>query len=369
LVSELIRGLAAAHEITLVSAESAESAKKSSVGHLLAGHIRCNPAGVSIAESHRLAAALAHSGVQIAHFHSGGNYGWGSRIFWQSPVIRAARLGVPCVTTNHGAFSITDGYCGAHRKFLKLALFLPAWLSKQIVLAHVRCEVTVSRHDFRAVRRWYPLMRGKFRQIYHSRIHASAPGPAPEVARRKIILCLGTIGPRKGQAVLTRAFAQIAARHPDWQLWLVGRPDNPEIVRQVQETIRQHKLEDRVQMPGECSDAEMERWFKTAVIFAMPSFHEGLGLSLQEALFHGCACVGSRAGGIPDLIQDGDNGLLVEAGDTAQLAGALEKLMSDEKLRARFGARATESVLKKGMTAEIMVQRYLELYETVLRKI
>ena len=67
-----------------------------------------------------------------------------------------------------------------------------------------------------------------------------------------------------------------------------------------------------------------------------------------------------------DLIQDGDNGLLVEAGDPAVLADALRKLATDDSLRERLSRRAPASVMEKGMTAERMVQHYERLYESTL---
>jgi glycosyltransferase involved in cell wall biosynthesis len=105
---------------------------------------------------------------------------------------------------------------------------------------------------------------------------------------------------------------------------------------------------------------------KRAAIFAMPSLHEGLGLSLQEALAKGCACIGSRVGGIPDLIQDGDNGLLVEPGNVDQLAAGLDRMMGDEALRARLSLRAPESILEKEMTVSKMIEKYDKLYQEIL---
>jgi glycosyltransferase involved in cell wall biosynthesis len=314
-----------------------------------------------------LAEKISQAEPDLAHFHSGGNYAWGSRFFPQCPVTHLRWLRIPCLSTNHGAFSITEGYCGSQRSWLvKAALFLPAWLSKQIVLAHLQCEVTVSQHDYRAVRRWYPPMRHKFRQIYHSRIRAATPPPAnPD--RRKTVLCAGTIGPRKGQTFLVEAFCHLAPNYPDWQLVLLGRPADAQMVRQIHKRIAQHNIGSQVQLLGQCTDDELVEWLKQSAIFAMASLQEGLGLSLQEAQFYGCACVGTRCGGVEDLIQDGDNGLLVPAGQTAPLAAALAKLMADAALRQRFSVRGPKSVLEKGMTAEKMVAAYEQVYAEIVR--
>ena len=105
---------------------------------------------------------------------------------------------------------------------------------------------------------------------------------------------------------------------------------------------------------------------ETGSIIALPLLQEGLGLSLQEALFHGCVGIGSRAGGIPELIDDGINGLLVPPGDVAALSSALDRLMSDSGLLERMRAQTRPSILRKGMTAAAMVQNYVELYQKLL---
>jgi glycosyltransferase involved in cell wall biosynthesis len=368
LVRELVNGLSAKHQVLLVSGDTDESIKKSSVSRALSGWLRWDPAAVSVTQARQLADQLKQAGVDLAHFHFGGNYGWGNRAFNQCPVVHLARRGTPCVSTNHGAFSIMDGYCGPQRSLaFKLALFPPAWLSKQYMLAHVRAEVAVSQHDYHAVHRWYPLMRRKFRWIYHSQLRLPIPASRPAAERRQAVLCVGTIGSRKGQPVLVDAFCRIAARHPAWQLVLIGRCGDAEMMRQMTEQVSAQKLNGQVQFLGGRTDAEVKQWLDEAAIFAMPSFQEGLGLSLQEAQFHGCACVASAAGGVVDLIQHDDNGLLVPVGEPGALADALDRLMRDDSLRARLSRRAPQSVLDKEMTAERMVEKYQTLYENILK--
>jgi glycosyltransferase involved in cell wall biosynthesis len=365
LVSELIKGLGIRHEILLVSPDDAASLAKSKTAPFVKEHISFSPVWTSISHARELAEKIAQAKPDIVHFHSGGNYAWGSRAFWNCPIFYFQKSGVPVISTNHGAFSILEGYCGEHRKFLKLALFLPAWLSKQIVLAHLRCEVAVSQNDFHALRRWYPLLREKFRWIYHSRLHGTPP--QENLSRKKTILCAGTIGPRKGQPLLAEAFARIAKKFPGWQLVFIGRYDDNNSLRQIQQIIAREKLENQIQLLGSRSDDELRDWLQQSAIFAMPSVYEGLGLSLQEAQFCGCACVATRCGGTADLIEDGDNGFLTPVGQPAPLADTLEKLMGDEKLRERFSRRAPQSVLEKNMTADRMVEAYERLYAEILQ--
>lgn len=365
LVSELIKGLGGRHEILLVSPDDAASLAKSPVAPFVKEHISFAPVWNSISRARGLAEKIKQAGPDIVHFHFGGNYGWGNRAFWNCPIFYFSKSGAPVISTNHGAFSILDGYCWEKRSpIMKLALLPPAWLSKQIILAHLRCEVAVSQNDFHNLRRWYPGFQNKFRWIYHSRLHGTPP---PEnLDRKKTILCAGTIGPRKGQPLLAEAFSRVAKKFPDWQLVFIGRGDDNDSLRRMHEIIAREKLESQVQMLGSRSDDELRDWLRQSAIFAMPSVYEGLGLSLQEAQFYGCACVATRCGGTADLIEDGDNGFLVPVGEPVPLADALEKLMGDEKLRGRFSRRAPQSVLEKNMTAGKMAETYEKLYMEIL---
>lgn len=367
LVAELIKGFAKQHQVVLVSPDDAASLARSKVAPFVAGHISFSPVWESVSHARDLAEKIAQARPDLAHFHFGGNYGWGNRVFWKCPIVHLRKLGVPCLSTNHGAFSILEGYCWEKRPLaVKLALLPPAWLNKQIVLAHLQCEVAVSQHDYHALRRWYPPMRGKFRWIYHSRLHGTPPPPSLE--RQKIIVCAGTIGSRKGQPLLAEAFARIAKKSPDWQLIFIGRCGDDALLQQIHQTIARGKLENQIQLLGSRSDDELRGWLQRAAIFAMPSTYEGLGLSLQEAQFYGCACVGTRCGGVEDLIQDGDNGLLVDVNNPMQLADALEELISAPDLREKFSRRAPQSVLEKNMTAGKMVETYEQLYAEILNQ-
>jgi glycosyltransferase involved in cell wall biosynthesis len=362
LVRELIRGLAPRHQIVLVSPDTRESLARSGVAGLIAEHVGFQPEWKSKAAAEQLARRIAATKPDLAHFHFGGNYAWGNRAFDLCPVVPLRRLGVRCLSTNHGAFSILEGYVWHARALaVKLVLFLPAWLSKLHVLRHLLTEIAVSQNDWRALRRWYFPLRGKFRWIYHSRL-AGDPTRVDPSMRKRVILCAGTIGPRKGQPLLIEAFGRIAAGFPDWTLVLAGREGDAEVRGEVRALIAREGIEARVRFLGPQTDEELTTLYRESAIFALPSRYEGLGLTLQEAQFHGCACVACAAGGVNDLVQDGENGLLTPVGDAGALAAALERLMRDEQLRARLGARAPESVLEKGMTAPQMVAAYERLY-------
>lgn len=368
LVRELVRGLAGRHEIVLVSDDDDESWRRSSVGALVREHIPWRP-GSTLEEAKKLAAQLQAQQIDLAHFHFGGTYAWGSRRWNFAPPIHLHRLGVPCLATNHGVFGVLDGYIGPQRSLLtKLACLPAAWASRLQLIAHLEAEVAVSMNDYRALRRRFWPQGGKFRQIYHSRLHESeASGPRAAVDRKKTILCVGTLGPRKGQPYLARAFAQIAGAFPDWKLVFIGRPGDSGMAAELHALMARPELQGRIQWVTRCTDGELQAWFQSVEIYAMPSLDEGLGLTLQEALYHGCACIASRIGGIPDLIQHDDNGLLVERANVPALAAGLSRLLGEAALRERLRLRGRASVLEKNMLAERMVARYEQLYAAVMK--
>jgi glycosyltransferase involved in cell wall biosynthesis len=364
LVAALVRGLSAHCKIVLVSNDESEAIRRSEFSSFLAGHIRWHPDNTLAGAAQNLARALREYDVDLAHFHFGGNFGWGNRLAGQSPISFLSKLGVRCVSTVHSFDSILDGYCGAQRPLLfKLALLPAAWSGKMSVLRRVSAEVAVSQDNYNRLRAIYWPLRSRFRQIYHSRL-GDVHAPASVSQREPIILSVGHIAFRKGQHILAAAFAKIAQSHPEWKLILIGDVGENACRDEIEETISANKLGDRILLLGGRDDAIS--FMRRASIFVQPSMFEGLGLALQEALFSGCACVGMRVGGIPELIDDGVNGLLVAPGSAEELAIALERLIKDDSLRQTLGARAPSSILEKRMTADQMINGYVKLYQSIL---
>lgn len=362
LVETLIEGLQDKYDLVLVSPDTAGK-----VSHLpLKDHITWNPGTVSPANSMELAQVMKRQGVQLAHFHIGGNFGWGNRFPGHSPIVKLRAVAIPCCSTVHLVVNRLDGYCGPQKPlWFKLAMLPLAHLGKMQSLAHVRREIAVSRHDAEKLRRWYGFYAGKITQLYHSRLQM--PPPATYfTAREPVILNVGHIAWRKGQLVLAEAFAKIAARHPEWKLNMVGAWQEPKIIEEIKALAKSHGLESRIMMPGERTDtAEL---MKRAGIYVQPSYFEALGLALQEAMFLGCPAVGSRAGGIPELIDDEKTGFLVEAGNVDQMAAVLEKLISDAPLREKQGRAAVSSIVDKGMTADQMIAGHVSIYESIFKQ-
>jgi glycosyltransferase involved in cell wall biosynthesis len=363
LVRELVKNLASSFRIVLVSPDQTSAILESEISEMVTAHVRWDPGNIRPSTARLLASELVRLGVEIAHFHCGGNYGWGMRQLGACPIPFVARRGVKCLTTVHLVVTILEGYCDAKKpRWFKLALLPLAWLGKVHALKHSIMEIAVSKHDEYHLKRWYLPFRNRYRQIYHSRLRSD--DPIVGATRQTVVLNVGHLAHRKGQLLLAEAFALVAEKFPDWKLQFAGTDDEGKVSRAIEDLARKTGLSSRISCLGGRSDALSI--MATAGIYVQPSIDEALGLALQEALFMGCPCIASTAGGIPELITDGDNGRLVPKGDAIKLSEALTELMSDSDLRRRFAERARPSILERGMTSETMVENYRSLYQSIL---
>jgi len=365
LVAELIRGLGTRHRILLVSSDDPAALARSPVAELVAEHISWPEDKSSRHRARELAGKISAARPDLIHFHFGGNYAWGNRLPFHCPVYHLRRSGIPCLSTVHLVVSLTHGYSDPRWPLWYKLLRLPlAWWGKMQQLRDVRFEIAVSQTAWQKLRRWYWPLRKRFLQIYHSRLPLTFATSA-QGRRQPIILNVGHIAERKGQTVLVEAFAQVAASHPEWTLQLVG-PDGGGGARQrLQDIVNLHKLADRVLLTG--PHPNVDQLMSQAAIFVQPSFHEGLPLSLQEALFYGCACVATGIEGNAELVEDEHSGLLVPAGDVERMAEALIRLIQSPPLRERLAANGHSGILDKKMTAPQMIETHEQLYASLLR--
>ena len=334
---------------------------------LIGGHIFWNPATVSPKTARRNSRRNSRNAtVRLAHFHLGGNFGWGNRFPGHCPITYANKLGIAVCSTVHSVVHPFEGSCGPQRPlWFKLALQPIAWAGNMQSLASVRREIAVSQHDAGKLRRWYWPLRGKVVALYHSRLRAGSQ-PRLVVNREPLVLSVGHIAWRKGQLVLAEAFALIrreASRR--WKLCFAGPVLEESTAEKIREIARANKLEDRILLLGERQDAF--DLMRQAGIYVQPSYQEALGLALQEALFLGCASIGTRAGGIPELVEHERTGLLVDPGHPPPMARAMETIMSNPQCRPEPRQRGAASIVPKGMTAEQMVANHVALYESILR--
>lgn len=167
------------------------------------------------------------------------------------------------------------------------------------------------------------------------------PATDPALKREQEILFLGLVGNRKGVFDLIPAFAEVHKRFPQARLVIGGNGE----VERAAELVRSLGLEDSVVLAGWVDGAQKTKLLEAASIYVLPSYNEGLPMSVLEAMAAGLPVVTTGVGGIPELITPGVDGLLVEPGDRQALAQALESLLEDASRReaiASAGRRRVE---------------------------
>ncbi|MBB3444201.1 glycosyltransferase family 4 protein [Rhizobium sp. BK379] len=184
------------------------------------------------------------------------------------------------------------------------------------------------------------------------------PSADPQLRRPHDLLFLGLIGPRKGTFDLIPAFASIAQDHPDARLVIGGNGQ----IEAADKLLRDLSMEDRVILAGWVDGQKKEALLETSGIYILPSYNEGLPMSVLEAMAAGVAVITTRVGGIPELITDGVDGLLVDAGDKEGLASAIFALLSDEGLRMRL-AQAGRMRVENHYSDRVILPLLHRIYE------
>lgn len=182
------------------------------------------------------------------------------------------------------------------------------------------------------------------------------PLRAQQSGNARTLICVGRLSPEKGQAGLLEAFAKLRERHEGLQLRLVG--DGPE--REALEALASDlRLGDSITFVGRLSEAETLDEIARSDILVLPSFMEGLPIVLMEAMAVGVPVVASRVAGIPELVEAGTGGLLFSPSNWEELAGCVERLLTDDKLygmmsesgkqkvAAEFDARKSAEILSR----------------------
>jgi glycogen synthase len=188
--------------------------------------------------------------------------------------------------------------------------------------------------------------------LFHPRTESRQPGPIRCLAVARLI-------ERKGLGDLIKAMALLERGR--FQLEIVGGGADEMVLRDLAET---HGLTQEVRFLGPLPRAEVARRYRAADMFTLPSSAEAFGNVFAEALASGLPIVGSAIGGIPDLVEHGANGLLVEAGNIEALAGAIRYLADDPELRLQMAQR-NRAKAEANLEWSQVTRRYLATYEAI----
>jgi glycosyltransferase involved in cell wall biosynthesis len=252
------------------------------------------------------------------------------------------------------------------RIFLQMEKLLGRITHHQIALTPEECN------DYLSLR----VSKPSNTSVIHSGVdvHRFIEGAKQRTRKRKELgippdsLVIGYVGwliPIKGVTHLINAMARVVEQHPKSILVLVGKGDEQgEEEIKLKEQVERVGLEDKVRFLG--WRADVDEVMGCFDIFVLPSLNEGMGRVLVEAMAAGLPIVASRVGGIPDLVKDGKNGLLVPPKDASALENAISALLEDKEKRKRMEDTGTKVCLQ--YSTESMVKQIDDLYMELLEK-
>jgi glycosyltransferase involved in cell wall biosynthesis len=181
------------------------------------------------------------------------------------------------------------------------------------------------------------------------------------IKKECIIGFLGRMEYEKGVILLLETFAKLAKKYKHIKMVMVGSGN---ATGQLTKLVDDHRLKEKIDIVG-YYEGEVNDLLTKFDIYAFSSFNEGLPYSVLEAMRAGCAIVSTSVGGIPEVIRNGVDGLLVAPGSIDELEKAIETLINDNNLRVSLGKNARERFLNM-CTLEIMNGRMKELFKTAI---
>ncbi|MGO2007682.1 glycosyltransferase [Vreelandella alkaliphila] len=207
-------------------------------------------------------------------------------------------------------------------------------------LAHVHRVIVTSRFTERrvtALANQYALPFSAPVSVVEPGVERAPISPTAQPNEPIRLLCVATLTPRKGQDILVQALAGVERGH--WRCDCFGGARDAAFTERVQTLIDNHQLSDWITLHGECDAATLEAAYQNAHALVLPSWYEGYGMVVTEALAHGLPVITTTGGALQDTLPKGA-GISVAPGDVQALSSALAAFCQDEALRTELRAGA-----------------------------
>ena len=308
---------------------------------------------------------------ELVHIHSS----FGPSFYRKLPFIEMAyRRGIPVVNHIHGAdfetFYIKAGSrkrkCieREYRKCTRLIALSDEWKDRlSLIVPADRIEVVrnygMMHEDAFLDRRERYVVRA---DVWSDRDDKGRIEGVP--VQRQTVLFLGELGRRKGCYDLPDIIERVLLRRPGAYFLLCGA-GSPEDEAAIRSMIDEKGLSASVEFPGWVREEEKDRILREADVFLLPSYQEGLPMSILDAMGYGLAIVSTCVGGIPELVQEGCNGYCCKPGDTPAIAEALCRILEDPDRNLQMGGNSLK-ILQSGFSVHAHLESLERIYAEVL---
>jgi glycosyltransferase involved in cell wall biosynthesis len=227
------------------------------------------------------------------------------------------------------------------------------------------CTVVIA-NSHATSRRFVPRFKTKVRVVYNGIDIQRLKDPSveeihPFTGQCKILLVVAGIHRPKRHDIILSAFEEVAHLDPTLHLALIGGKDKLDWWRHLQETTRRSMFSDRLHWLGTVED--LRPWYRAAWVLILASESESFGRVLVEAMGSGTPVIATRVGGIPEIVRNGQEGLLFSPGSSEQLANAIKKLLEEESLRMRLAQAAFRRADSFGL--ELHIRNMLKVFNEV----
>jgi glycosyltransferase involved in cell wall biosynthesis len=297
--------------------------------------------------------------IDIVHGQSPSSYGYG--------LLR--RRDILFVVTLHGTsfgefgfyFDVPLSFINGNVVFAAMGEALSAFLTS----IEYRCAdkvIAVSRALAEETAAFYRLPKERIVTIHNGIDLLSFTDSQVGENREHTILSVGRLSWRKGYRYLIDAMPYVLSEYPNARLLLLGDGDQK---TPLQRHVKKLGIDNSVLFLGRVSAERLHSLYHEADVYVQPSLYEPLGIAILEAMSMRKPVVGTRVGGIPELITNDVEGLLVEPGNSLQLVRAIMHVFSDSSCRRRFGSNARKRV-EREFTWEAIAEKTLDLYTNLV---
>jgi glycosyltransferase involved in cell wall biosynthesis len=245
-------------------------------------------------------------------------------------LLRVFRIFLPKLKLVHGVRWNPDSDSRLDRFFRLMERFTHSLMDAWITNSAVAKQTLVSRCGIRA---------GRVCVIYNGL--ESLPDDVPPLGERPMeVLTVANLNPRKGHREYVQVVREVLKAVPGAKFVFVGRDD---MNGEVQQAIEQAGLSQHVRCEG--FQADVSPWFRRARVFVLPSlWNEGCPTAILEAMSYSIPCVAFAMDGIPELVENGHQGMLLQRGDYSGMAAAIIQMLTDDVKAAKLGKCGQERV-------------------------